>query len=1510
MNKHIQKPSSILKQCALALIFFVIQINIAFAQNAASPTVSKTYIYKKAPRIALKADDIDGEITNGKVLQSVSYFDFFGRPTQSISVGVTPNKKDIISLNYYDNLERSTREYLSYPSSANTGSFRTNAFYDQGQYYSDPKPYSEVDVEDAPRGRVLEQAGVGNNYSLSSGHTTKYNYRLNEASDQVFHWDITNEGSLKLNDSPYLPNDILNVTEVKGPNWVSADGENGTSLTFTDVQGQTVLTRTITNGNRLDTYYVYDKYGQLRYTIPPEAVNEVKNGNASTIGDSQIFNTSQNFPTSYSKTSAYYYMPGVTVTLPQGMTFDPGFSIEPYPISEEFIAKWLFINTYDVKGQLIAKKVPGAEEVFYVYDASGRLILSQDGNQRKTNKWTFTKYDAQDRPVLTGELTDSRSQAALATYVAGEVVPSGNKYYETRGSSVHGYTNNVWPRVSNENAYYVVSYYDDYAFSSSWGTDYQFKANYNDFTEAKADRPYGAETGGKIKVIGSNQWLKSVKYYNHEGQLLQSIAEHHLNGVEKAYFKYNFVGEVTESRTETELASGKVVSQHVRSEYDDAGRLIETYHSIDDEPEVLVASLAYNEDGELVEENWHSTDDGATFIQSLDYTYDVQGRLTHLNDAQRTGEASDLFGMQLYYDSSPTGFSFSPQYNGNLAGIAWSNAAMGSIDQRGYAYSYTDINQLSGATYKEEDGNNVWNKKVGHYNVSGIAYDGNGNIQTLKRHHSVSNSATLIDDLEYTYDGNQLVKVRDKATSASKDMGFKDGANGSIEYTYDANGNLLTDANKLITSISYNELNKPTQINFTGSDYIKYNYDAGGTRLKQEVYVSGQLSQTYDYLGGMIFDNGALSEIQTGRGRLKVDKVATDYNYDYQYFLKDHLGNTRAMIAQEEVTYLATMESARDQQEQAQFLYVSETRSTARAKTGSASAMLNATKQINGTPRVVGPSKAIHVYTGDVVNMSVDAYSNSTTGANTITAGQLLFSAITAAYGVSSTGENATAYNALQGELGANTLFNQSAGNTPKAGITFLFFDKNYNHIRDGFEQLSGTESWENLAVQFTAEQEGYLYIYTSNESNLDVDVYFDNLTIEHDSHANVLQADDYYPFGLPMAGNSFEESGISPNRFLYQGKEWQTELGLNLYDFHARQYDPALGRFLAIDPQDQFMSPYLGMGNMPTYSVDPDGELAWFVPIIIGAALNVGSQAIAGNIDNVWQGLGYAAVGAASGALGAGLANGVSAALGGASSFGAGFASAFSANGTLAAAGLTGVGTSFFNGAATGIATGFSAGFTSGFGNAAVGGETNALGKGLNAGIFGGISGGLISGVFQGIDALRDGRRFFDGATVQNNVIADRNLPFVKQIGKYNCGPANCEALSKVRGGSVTQNSIRNSLGGNPNTTALGDLNVLNEFKKQSGTRFIPISGRKINMADVHDKLKHGFDVTFNLKSQPGVGHAVSLNRITERKITKLSGKVINRTFYHVMNPARGQYIPISLSELKGAYNLFYIFP
>jgi len=59
-----------------------------------------------------------------------------------------------------------------------------------------------------------------------------------------------------------------------------------------------------------------------------------------------------------------------------------------------------------------------------------------------------------------------------------------------------------------------------------------------------------------------------------------------------------------------------------------------------------------------------------------------------------------------------------------------------------------------------------------------------------------------------------------------------------------------------------------------------------------------------------------------------------------------------------------------------------------------------------------------------------------------------------------------------------------------------------------------------------------------------------------------------------------------------------------------------------------------------------------------------------------------------------------------------------------------------------------------------------------------------------------------------------------------------------------------------------------------------------------------------------PGIGHAVTANRITERIITKMSGKIINKFFIDVMNPAVGQYVRVSNNTLINTYSSFLIYP
>ena len=112
--------------------------------------------------------------------------------------------------------------------------------------------------------------------------------------------------------------------------------------------------------------------------------------------------------------------------------------------------------------------------------------------------------------------------------------------------------------------------------------------------------------------------------------------------------------------------------------------------------------------------------------------------------------------------------------------------------------------------------------------------------------------------------------------------------------------------------------------------------------------------------------------------------------------------------------------------------------------------------------------------------------------------------------------------------------------------------------------------------------EDGAYYFYLTD--------HLGNVRVVADEQGTDRQVTHYYPFGSAfMDGKS---PGLQP--YKYNGKEQDKMHGLNLYDYHARHYDPPLGRFTTIDPLAEKyynISPYVYVANNPMKFIDPDGK-------------------------------------------------------------------------------------------------------------------------------------------------------------------------------------------------------------------------------------------------------------------------------------------------------------------------------
>ena len=748
-------------------------------------------------------------------------------------------------------------------------------------------------------------------------------------------------------------------------------------------------------------------------------------------------------------------------------------------------------------------------------------------------------------------------------------------------------------------------YYDDYDFDGTGAEqDYTYiSKGYGNIVDYEViNRP----TATKQKVLDGSDWLWSITFYDRKGRAIQTRSNNHLQDSihDISTVKYHFDGRIEKTNRYVDAGSGNTVEVDNRYVYDNGGRLTEVYQDIDDSgTEQQVAAYNYNELGQLIEKELHG--DGTDFLQSVDYRYNIRGWMTQINgsDLAATGmntgdDHDDIFGMDLLYNSTETGINNTAFYNGNISAVKWQTDDVhneGAKRERSYAFTYDRSDRLTDALFKAHNGTNWTTEEQGSYDVTGISYDRNGNIQGLKRYYQANDSSSraAIDDLVYTYSANRLTKVEDSEDDA---LGYIEGTGQTTEYTYDANGNILTDTNKDLT-YSYNALNKTKKVQYNANKYIAYTYSASGARIKKHVYDSANsIDETWNYINGFVFKDSNIDHFAMHEGVVR--KVDGDYRYEY--FLTDHQGNTRMSFTNGQDEYLATMESENETSEEAVFGDLDDVRvafgSANVTSGGNEAARLN-----NSNP--FGPSLSLKVSKGDKIDMEVWGYYEGGSGYSS-TVGMTGFIASLASIfgGVNGgTSEQQSIFDGINDAFAGLSSLNGTQGDDyPAAYLNYIFVDDNYDFTAGdaGYTQIidnGGTWTKDKIDLSYTAPESGYIYVYTSLESDVSTGVHFDDLKITH-HHVEVLQENHYYPFGLSMEGvvnHVPTPSSTTANKYLYnQGSEMQ-ELDIRNYDTPFRQYDPALGRFQAVDPIASAYSnqtPYQYGNNDPIYYSDPLG--------------------------------------------------------------------------------------------------------------------------------------------------------------------------------------------------------------------------------------------------------------------------------------------------------------------------------
>ena len=541
---------------------FIFLLLLSVSEGIMSQTAEKNYIQQ---RIFLNSDA-------SKYVDMIEYHDKLGRKEQTVLVGASPAGGDIVTLNEYDEFGRSTKQWLPVSVTGNAGAFVEHATYknEATSLYKDAAPFANTVYEASPLNKPIRQYGVGEDWQIAHDKYVKAETFLNKCTpdpkevlncykyyakveDDIYHFR---------NDGLYCGGELVVVK--------TTDEQGNVQYVFSDHRGNPVLKRKVSGNTFLDTYFLYDKAGNLIAVFPPKLSDKMKN---------------------------------------EDDCWD-----EPNDDIEDLA----YLYYYDNKNRLVYKRLPGKGATRYVYDSSDALIMVNEDGRR-----IYSISDAMGRLCKTGLCSNSDYHAMGQCFnntVYAERVSGG---YDIKGLTL----NNDQPQT-------VIFYDDyKFLTDGSLPSNVNGDLNYNDgfAVNGTPANAMGRKTGEIKYVINSDNTITdcivTVIYYDAKGRPIQTRSTNHLDGMDIVNMQYDFVGKVLVKQHEhsTKYAS---LTETYSFTYDDYGRVLKETYRFNNNAEVTLHDYVYDAVGRMVRDNRNSTS------IATDYKYNIRGQLTSISNKQ------------------------------------------------------------------------------------------------------------------------------------------------------------------------------------------------------------------------------------------------------------------------------------------------------------------------------------------------------------------------------------------------------------------------------------------------------------------------------------------------------------------------------------------------------------------------------------------------------------------------------------------------------------------------------------------------------------------------------------------------------------------------------------------------------------------------------------------------------------------------------------------------------------